>query len=117
MGNQAETATGVLNGHRLKRVLAFIEDQLAEDLSLDQIASVAGLSPSHTRSLFRHAMHMPLHQFILKRRVERGRSLLLHSSLSIAETALLAGFAHQSHMARHMRRILGATPGDLRRIP
>jgi AraC family transcriptional regulator len=41
----------------------------------------------------------------------------LHSSLSIAEIAQTAGFAHQSHMARHMRRILGITPRDLRNTP
>lgn len=110
-----EAPKGALDGCRLKRVLAFVEDQLAEDLSLDEIASVAGLSPSHTRALFRRATGLPLHQFILKRRVELGRSLLLHSSFSIAEIAQRAGFAHQSHMARHMRRILGVAPRDLRR--
>jgi AraC family transcriptional regulator len=117
VGNAPEAPNGVLSGHRLKQVLAFIEDQLAEDLSLDQVASVAGLSPSHTRTLFRRAIGVPLHQFIIQRRVELGRSLLLHSSLSIAEIAQTAGFAHQSHMARHMRRILGVTPGDLPRTP
>jgi AraC family transcriptional regulator len=116
VGNSPEKPNGVLSGHRLKQVLAFIEDQLAEDLSLNQIAAVAGLSPSHTRTLFRRAIGVPLHQFIIQRRVELGRSLLLHSSLSIAEIAQTAGFAHQSHMARHMRRILGVTPGDLPRI-
>jgi AraC family transcriptional regulator len=114
MENVLEVPNGVLSGHRLKQVLAFIEDQLAEDLSLDQVASVAGLSPSYTRTLFRRATGVPLHQFIIQRRVELGRSLLLHSSLSIAEIAQTAGFAHQSHMARHMRRILGITPRDLR---
>lgn len=113
--NALGTPKGVLDGHRLKRVLAFIEDQLTEDLSLDQIASVAGMSSSHTRALFRRAMCLPLHQFILKRRVELGRSMLLHSSLSVAEIAQRAGFAHQSHMTRHMRKILGVTPSDLRR--
>jgi AraC family transcriptional regulator len=111
-----ETPRAALNGHRLKRVLAFIEDRLSEDLSVEQVACVAGLSASHTRTLFRRAMSMPLHQFILRRRVELGRSLLLHSSLPIAEVAQSAGFAHQSHLTRHMRRILGVTPGDLRRI-
>jgi AraC family transcriptional regulator len=114
MENVLEVPNGALSGQRLKQVLAFIEDQLGEDLSLDQIAAVARLSPSHTRTLFRSAMRVPLHQFIIQRRVELGRSLLLHSSLSIAEIAQTAGFAHQSHMARHMRRILGVTPRDLR---
>jgi AraC family transcriptional regulator len=117
MENMLEVPYGVLSGHRLKQVLAFIEDQLAEDLSLDKIASVAGLSPSYTRTLFRRAMGVPLHQFIIQRRVELGRSLLLHSSLPIAEIAQTAGFAHQSHMARHMRRILGVTPNNLRHTP
>lgn len=117
MENVLEVPNGVLSGHRLKQVLAFIEDQLAEDLSLDQVASVAGLSPSYTRTLFRRATGVPLHQFIIQRRVELGRFLLLHSSLSIAEIAQTAGFAHQSHMARHMRRILGVTPRDLRHTP
>jgi AraC family transcriptional regulator len=53
VGNAPTQPNGALNGHRLKQVLTFIEDQLAEDLSLDQIASVAGLSSSHTRTLFR----------------------------------------------------------------
>lgn len=115
VGSAREAPNGVMSGHRLKHVLAFIEDQLAENISLHQIASVAGLSPSHTQTLFRRAMRVPLHQFIIQRRVELGRSLLLHSNLPIAEIAQTVGFAHQSHMARHMRRILGITPGDLRR--
>lgn len=63
----------------------------------------------------RHAY--TFHQFIIQRRVELGRTLLLHSSLSIADITQTADFAHQSHMARHMRRILNVTPGDLRSIP
>jgi AraC family transcriptional regulator len=113
-GKVHDLSNGVLSGRRLKQVLAFIEDQLADDLSLEQIASVAGLSSSHTRTLFRRAMHVPIHQFIIQRRVELGRSLLLHSSLPIADVAQAAGFAHQSHMARHMRKNLGVTPRDLR---
>jgi len=50
-----ERAEG-LSGHRLKQVLAFIEEQLAEDLSVDQIAAVAGVSASHANILFRKAV-------------------------------------------------------------
>jgi AraC family transcriptional regulator len=52
LGNAPKPPNGVMSGHRLKQVLAFIEDQLGEDLSLDQVASVARLSPSHTRTFF-----------------------------------------------------------------
>jgi AraC family transcriptional regulator len=105
-----------LSGHRLKQVLAFIEDHLAGDLSLEQIAAVAEVSASHMKALFRAAMGMPVHQYVIQRRVERARTLLLQDSLPIAEIALAAGFAHQSHMARHMRRVLGMPPRAIKRL-
>jgi AraC family transcriptional regulator len=104
-----------LSGHRLKQVLAFIEDQLAEDLSLDQIASVAGLSPSHLKPLFRQAMGLPVHQYVIHRRIERARSLLTQDNLTMAEIAAATGFAHQSHLARHIRRATGFAPNVIRR--
>jgi AraC family transcriptional regulator len=105
-----------LNGRRLKQVLSFIEDQLAEDLSLEQIAAVAGVSSSHLATLFRISMGVPVHQYVIQRRVERAKTLLLQNGLSMAEIALATGFAHQSHMARHMRRVLGMPPRAIQRL-
>jgi len=105
-----------LGGHRLKQVLSFVEDQLAEDLSLEQIAAVAGVSASHMKTLFRLSMGMPVHQYVIQRRVERAKTLLMHDGLSMADIALAAGFAHQSHMARHMRRLLGVPPRAMKRL-
>ncbi len=105
-----------LSGLRLKQVLAFIEEQLAEDLSLEQIAAVAGVSASHVKTLFRKAMGVPVHQYVIQRRVERAKELLSKDSLSMAEIAAAAGFAHQSHMARHMRRVLGMPPLAMKRL-
>jgi AraC family transcriptional regulator len=105
-----------LSGHRLKQVLSFIEEHLAEDLSLEQIAAVAGVSASHMKALFRISMGMPVHQYVIQRRVERAKALIMQDSLSTAEIALAAGFAHQSHMARHMRRLLGMPPKVLKRM-
>jgi len=51
---------------------------------------------------------------VLRRRVERAQLLLRNHKLSIAEIALATGFAHQSHLARHLHRILGHTPSALR---
>ena len=105
-----------LSGLRLKQVLAFVEEQLAEDLSLEQIAAVAGVSASHVKTLFRKAMGVPVHQYVIQRRVERAKELLSKDSLSMAEIAAAAGFAHQSHMARHMRRVLGMPPLAMKRL-
>jgi AraC family transcriptional regulator len=104
-----------LSDRRLKQVLTFIEDHLAEDLTLDQIAAVARVSGSHLKAVFGKSLNIPLHQYVIRRRVERAKALLMRSNLSITEIAIATGFAHQSHMARHMRRVLGAPPREIRR--
>jgi AraC family transcriptional regulator len=101
-------------GFRLRRVLAHIEDNLDANLALSDLAAVSGLSVSHCQRAFRTAMGISLHQYVIRRRVERARSLLAQAHLSLTEVAHSVGFAHQSHLATHMRRILGTSPFSLR---
>jgi AraC family transcriptional regulator len=105
-----------LSGRRLKEVLSYIEDNLNQNLSLGDIAKVAGLSVSHFKSLFRESVGLPVHQYLIRRRVERAKSLLGDSKLSISQIAFETGFAHQSHLAHHMRRVLGVSPNALRKM-
>ena len=106
---------GGMSGWKLKQVISYIEDNLESELSLAEIASVAGISVSHLKTLFRHSTGSPVHQYVLRRRVERAKQLLQDRSLSIAQVAFATGFAHQSHLARHMRKILGTTPAVVRK--
>ena len=106
---------GGMSGWKLKQVISYIEDNLESELSLAEIASVAGISVSHLKTLFRHSTGTPVHQYVLRRRVERAKQLLQDRNLSIAQVAFATGFAHQSHLARHMRKILGTTPAVLRK--
>ncbi|MCY1019907.1 AraC family transcriptional regulator [Pyxidicoccus sp. MSG2] len=98
---------------RLRRVLEYIEAHLDEDLTLAELARVAEFSLSHFKPLFRQAMGMPVHRFVLERRVERARLRLLEGGRSLTEIALEAGFSHPSHMARCMRRVLGLSPSQI----
>jgi len=93
----------------------FIEDGLSESLSLDSLAGAVNYSPSHLRAQFRRSAGMPLHQYVVRRRVSRAVALLSEGRLSILEVAIAVGFAHASHLAFHMRRLLGAKPSDFRR--
>lgn len=104
-----------LPGHRLKQVIAYIEDNLPRDLSLKNVAQVAGLSESYCNAAFRKAMGEPIHRYVIARRVERARALLESGALPISQVALETGFAHQSHLAYHMRRVLGVSPRAIRR--
>lgn len=61
-------------------------------------------------------MGVPIHQYVIQRRVDRAKTLLMRNGLSMAEIALASGFAHQSHMARQMRHVLGFTPRALKRL-
>ena len=105
---------GRLSDRRLRQVLSYIESNLGQDISLHDIAGVAGLSVSHFKGLFRQSLGIPVHQYLIRRRVERATSLLRESNLSISQIALETGFAHQSHLAHHMRRLMGVSPKTLR---
>lgn len=95
------------------RVIEFIEAHLDQRLTLSELAALAELSVPHFKVLFRETLGMPVHQYVVQRRVERARTLLLRGKLSASQIALDTGFAHQSHMAHWMGRLLGVTPREL----
>ena len=106
---------GGMSAAKLKQIVTYIEDNLESELSLAEIASIASISVSHLKTLFRQSTGTPVHQYVLRRRVERAKALLRDPELSIAQIAFATGFAHQSHLARHMRRICGTTPAAARK--
>jgi AraC family transcriptional regulator len=99
---------------KLERVLAYVRERLGGDLTLSELATVAGLSPSRFKALFRQSMGVSVHQYVLRRRIERAAELLTRTRAPLCDVALQAGFANQSHMAAMMRRSLGVTPKALR---
>ena len=107
---------GRLSDRRLRQVLSYIEDNLNQNISLGDLAGVAGVSVSHFKSLFRESVGSSAHQYLIRRRVERAKSLLGEGKMPISQIAFETGFAHQSHLARHMRRVLGISPRALREM-
>lgn len=107
------SARRTLPAWRLRRVIEYIEAHLDTDLGLAELAAVAGFSLSHFKPLFRQAVGMPAHRYVLERRVERARTRLLEGRDSLTQVALEVGFAHSSHMARCMRRVLGVSPAQV----
>lgn len=103
-----------LSAAQLRRVVDYIEVHLDEDLSLPVLADVAHSSVSHFKTLFKRSLGVPVHAYVVQRRVERASALLRQGRLPASEVALAAGFSHQSHMARSMRRVLGVAPSTIR---
>lgn len=112
-----DAATAGLTARQLSRVTEFIEANLDQKLHLVDLARVAGVSVTRLKVLFRNSAGSPVHQYVIRRRVERARSLMATTELPLNEIALAAGFAHQSHMASVMRRVLGQTPREILRRP
>lgn len=106
-----------LEGRRLRAVTAYIDAHLDGLLTLDVLARQAGLKRSHFAAAFRLATGRSPHQFVIERRIEAARRLLLTGEMSISEVAFQTGFAHQSHLSRALRKHTGHTPLALRRVP
>ena len=87
-----------------------IEDELDGDLSLTRLAREAGLSPARLTELFAAAKGETPHRYIVARRIERAKQLLISTQFSIAEIALRTGFSSQSHLSDVFKRITGETP-------
>jgi AraC family transcriptional regulator len=111
--NAANSRSG-LSAVQLRRLFDFVEAHIDQPLTIEALAREAGASSSHLRHWFKQARSTTVHRYVVRRRVERARLLLLQGMLSAAEVALAVGFSHQSHMARWMRRELGYTPRGLR---
>jgi AraC-like DNA-binding protein len=100
---------------RLKRVLAYIDAHLDENITLAELANSANLSVYYFATLFRKSTGFSPYRYILHRRVIRARELLRNTSLSVLDVSLDLGFQHQNNFARAFRRITGMTPTFFRR--
>jgi AraC family transcriptional regulator len=110
----AETRAG-LSPVALRRVVRHIEDHLAENVSIDDLAGVAGLSACHFARMFKQSTGMTPHQHVLNSRVAKAKGLLLDTSATLAEVASLSGFYDQAHLTRCFRRFVGTTPANFAR--
>ncbi len=93
-----------------QRICEYMESHLEQRISLEVLASMAGLSTHHFARAFHQSVGMPPHGYLLSRRLERAERMLRETSLPLAEIAGATGFSDQSHLARHFRRRTGMPP-------
>ncbi|PYJ84566.1 MAG: hypothetical protein DME22_12360 [Verrucomicrobia bacterium] len=100
-----------------RREITFVRDYIdakfAEDISLDDLSRLTGLSAYHLLRSFREEIGLPPYQYQLQRRVLHAMRRI-RAGDSLASAAVDAGFVDQSHLNRHFKRILGVTPGRFR---
>ena len=111
---QLKTYSDGLARPQLQRVVDYIHSHLDADLSLETLSTLAGMSAHYFAQLFKQSTGAAPHQYVIRCRVEQAKTLLAQPDLSIADIAYRVGFAHQSHLNRHFKRLVGTTPGQWR---
>ncbi len=107
--------SGHRGAERLDLVLEYIQDNIAADLSLATLASMADIGVERLLKLFKGRTGYSLHQYVLRQRVTIARKLMSNRSASIAEVALSVGFQDQSNFCKAFRRITGVSPREYQR--
>jgi AraC family transcriptional regulator len=95
---------------RLRRVIEYVEANLAEPVSLSDLALAAGLTRMHFAAQFRAATGLPPHEYLLRRRIERAQEMLLDGDATLVDIALSVGFQTQSHFTSVFKRFVGQPP-------
>ena len=103
-----------LPAYRLRRVLDYIGDNLAKDISLSELAAVAGMSPHYFAEIFKNSTGYAPHRYLLLQRIEFAKQELSDAKWSIVEVGLNAGFQNASHFARIFRKFVGVSPSRFR---
>ncbi|MEA2732679.1 MAG: AraC family transcriptional regulator [Acetobacteraceae bacterium] len=116
MGTAQRVQRGGLAPWQERRAKELLIAQLNGEVTLEALAQECGLSRSHFARAFKTTTGLPPHRWLLDRRIERARELLLNSALPIADVADLCGFADQSHFTRVFTNALGVSPGKWRRL-
>jgi AraC family transcriptional regulator len=106
---------GGLSHDDLRRIEEYVEEHLADNLSLEELSRQLDMNVYLFVRSFKRSTGIPPHQYVLRRRVERAKELLVDPDISIADIALRCGFATQSHLTATFSRLTRLTPGEYRR--
>jgi AraC family transcriptional regulator len=104
-----------LRREKLVRAVEYIQDQLDTDLTVAGIAQAVGISRYHFTKLFKESTGQSPYQYVVETRVKKAKELLTTGKFTISEVAHHVGFADQSHLTRHFKRVFGLPPNKLLR--
>ena len=103
-----------LDSRQLQTVQAFIDGNLSEKLTLSEISREVHLSASYLAPRFKATTGDSVHQYVMRRRLERARELVQVSGWSITEIAAAVGFTDHSHLTRSYKMRFGTSPRQIR---
>lgn len=114
-GAPLPTAKGGLAPWAERRCVELMHSQLSEDISLDELAAEARLSPFHFARMFKQSLGVPPRVYLTRLRIEKACELLEHSDLPVTEIAHQVGYSSNQVLARVFIKHQGVNPSDFRR--
>jgi len=105
---------GGLGSARLRKIKELVHAKMEDDLSLDEMAHSVGLSTAHFARMFRKSTGQTPHQFVLRQKLERAKSILRDPDARVLDVAVSCGFKTQQHFAQAFREVLGVSPTEYR---
>src|SRR3984885_7974302 len=105
-----QTHRGGLGSARLRRIKEFVDAKIEEELTLCEMAQAVELSAAHFSRMFRKSTGETPHQFLLRRRLERAKTMLRSADGRVIDVAVACGFKSQQHFAQAFRRVCGVCP-------
>jgi len=99
----------------IQMVCDFIEANLCTQITLEDLAALVYLSPFHFARCFKATIGLAPHQYVIARRMELAKRLILTTTLNVAEIAWSIGYENISHFRRLFTMHIGVTPGEIRR--
>ncbi len=118
-GERAQSGAAPFRAATLARVKDYIRTYYAHDITVADLAFVAGLSRAHLTRAFAAAYHMPPHVYLNAVRIAQAQ-VLVRRGTPLAAVALECGFADQSHLTRRFKGSVGVTPSawhKMQRVP
>jgi AraC family transcriptional regulator len=113
--SMARRVRGGLPAWQQKRVAEFIEEHLAEEISLAALAELVDLSLYHFARAFTQSFGAPPHRYHMARRMDRAKGLLQRPALSVTQIGARIGFRETSSFSKAFRNFTGLTPTEYRR--
>jgi AraC family transcriptional regulator len=109
---------GGIAGWQQRAVASYIEEHVADQISLATLAQLAHLSPYHFSRAFKQTFGMPPHRFHTHRRIERAKSLLANPAATVTSVGMAVGLCETSSFSAAFRKATGVTPtGFQRSVP
>jgi len=108
-------AKGGLPPQTVRRLEAFIDENLGGRIRILDLTRIARLSVRHFSLAFGQSFGQSPHTYIVRCRIERAKQMMLHTDEPLSQIAAACGLADQSHLTKWFRRLLGVTPSVWRR--